>query len=138
MSMTPSDPQERHWQRYLLAKPEAILDYPFGPEAAVFKLQGKMFALLSTGQNGLVLNLKCDPLEAVQLRDLFAAVRPGYHMNKQHWNSVSLNGELPDSEIERQIDNSYALIVRGLTRAQRRHLELKYSQRELYGPDPAV
>lgn len=129
---TPSDLQEASWHRYLLGKPEARLDYPFGPEAAVFKVEGKMFALISGSGAGLSLNLKCDPLEALQLRDIFESVRPGYHMNKKHWNTLLLNGELPEGEIQRQIDNSYALVVRGLTRSQRQRLELHYGTSALY------
>ena len=72
---------------YLLNKPEALEDYPFGAEVTVFKVQGKIFALMAQNNAGVwQLNLKCDPAEAVQLRDVFDAVIPGYHMNKQHWN----------------------------------------------------
>jgi predicted DNA-binding protein (MmcQ/YjbR family) len=101
---------------YLLAKPEAVEEYPFGPDVMVFKVQGKMFALLSgadgksTGKR-TQMNLKCDPLEAIQLRDVFDDVVVGYHMNKKHWNTLYLPdqnhvGDLPQGEIERQIDNS--------------------------------
>ena len=80
----------KHVRDYLLAKPEAIEDYPFGPEVMVFKVKGKMFALLSVtgGKNSdqrPQMNLKCDPLEATQLRDVFDDVVAGYHMNKKHW-----------------------------------------------------
>ncbi len=80
---------------YLLSKPEAEEDFPFGPEVMVFKVKGKMFALLSTdgGKNPdkrSQMNLKCDPLEATQLRDVFDDVIPGYHMNKKHWNTLYL------------------------------------------------
>lgn len=118
----------------LLAKPEAVEDYPFGPDAAVFKLQGKLFALLFRQHDQLKLNLKCDPAEAQMLRDVFSAVRPGYHMNKRHWNTVTLDGSLPEGEIRRMLDNSYALILRGLPRAVRLGLEARHGRDALY-PD---
>jgi len=117
----------------LLAKPEAELDYPFGPDAAVFKVQGKMFALLFQRGGSECVNLKCDPIEAVGLRDLFAAVSPGYHMNKRHWNTVRLDGSLPDGELQRLIDQSYALVVKGLPAATRRGLEARHGRAALYG-----
>jgi predicted DNA-binding protein (MmcQ/YjbR family) len=66
------------------------------------------------------------------LRDLFTAVRPGYHMNKRHWNTVILDGSIPRGEIERMVDNSYALVVRGLRRAERQSLEIAHGTRALY------
>lgn len=117
---------------YLLKKPEAIEDYPFGPDAAVFKVKDKMFALTGHHQNEDILNLKCDPNEALMLRDLFEGVIPGYHMNKKHWNTVFLNGSVPKKEIERMIDNSYKLIVKGLNKTQRTALELTYGEEKLY------
>src|SRR5688572_13906671 len=99
---------------YLLSQPEAVEDYPFGPEAAVFKVRNKMFGLLMEGKEEARINLKCDPDEALALRDIFPAVTPGYHMNKKHWNTVLLDGSVPDGEIERMIDNSYRLVVKGM------------------------
>jgi len=119
--------------RYLLDKPEAVQDYPFGPEVAVMKVYGKMFATLADNRDGLTgMNLKCDPHEALLLRDIFDAVQPGYHMNKRHWNTVLLDGSIPRGEIERMVDNSYALVVRGLPGAKRRALELRYGSAALY------
>ncbi len=116
---------------YLLQKPEAVEDYPFGPEAQVFKIYGKMFALVfqrrnSSGNPLLCLNLKCDPIEALELRDVFACVTPGYHMNKRHWNTVILDGSIPDSEIERMIDNSYFLVAKSLKKTLRTGLEIRH------------
>ncbi|WP_027709441.1 MmcQ/YjbR family DNA-binding protein [Zooshikella ganghwensis] len=119
-------------KQYILEKPEAAEDYPFGPDVAVFKVLGKMFALVSSEDGILNLNLKCDPVEAVQLRDLFSAVRPGYHMNKKHWNTVIIDGSLPNSEIERMIDNSYSLVVKGLTKAARTGLEIRHGKAVIY------
>ena len=108
--------ENRALHRYLLDKPEARLDYPFGPEVAVYKVRDKVFALASAYGAGLTrLNLKCDPQEAEQLRMAFPdIISAGYHMNKKHWNSVNLNSALPQRELERMVDNSYALVVKSL------------------------
>ncbi len=121
---------QKKLKRYLLSKPEAMEDFPFGPDAAVYKILGKMFALVwyegsgNKQQRGRI-NLKCDPVEATQLRDVFDAVMPGYHMNKKHWNTVVLDGSLPNGEIERMIDNSYRLVVKGLKKGERQGLQLR-------------
>ena len=104
---------------YLLGKPEAFEDYPFYPDILVAKVRTRMFATLSEQKGIAQMNLKCDPDEALALRDIFASVRPGYHMNKKHWNTVLLDGTIPDSEIHRMIDNSYRLVVMNLPRLQR-------------------
>ncbi|MCG8673723.1 MAG: MmcQ/YjbR family DNA-binding protein [Pseudomonadales bacterium] len=119
-------------KKYLLSKPEAIEDYPFGPDVAVFKIKGKMFALIGFEKGTPRVNLKCDPQEAVQLRDVFEAVIPGYHMNKTHWNTVIIDGSLPNGEIERMIDNSYALVVKGLKKAERMGLEVRHGKEAIY------
>jgi predicted DNA-binding protein (MmcQ/YjbR family) len=94
---------------YLLSKPEAREDYPFGPDCMVPKVKGKMFATLAYDGDVANMNLKCDPNHAFELRDIFPAVKPGYHMNKLHWNTVVLDGSIPRGEIERMIDHSYML-----------------------------
>ncbi|NJN53034.1 MAG: MmcQ/YjbR family DNA-binding protein, partial [Gammaproteobacteria bacterium] len=99
---------------YLLQRPEAVEDFPFGPDVYVYKVAGKLFATLGTAQGEGRMNLKCDPDEALFLRDTFKAVSPGHHMNKTHWNTVALDGSVPPGEIERMIDRSYALVVSGL------------------------
>lgn len=119
---------------YLLGKPETVEDYPFGPDAAVYKVHGKMFALVFRDGKTEAVNLKCHPLEAIELRDVFSAVRPGYHMNKKHWNTVTLDGSLPAGELQRMIDNSYALVVKGLPKAVRTGLEVRHGQAALYPP----
>lgn len=111
-------------KKYLLNKPEAIEDFPFGPEVAVYKVRDKIFALTGMENNETRINLKCDPAEAEQLRMVFDAVLPGYHMNKKHWNTVIINGSIPDSEVKRMIDNSYALIVKKLGKSAS-HLLIK-------------
>lgn len=115
-------------RNYILSRPESWEDYPFGPGVAVFKVLGKMFATLGT-ENGVArMNLKCDPDEAVMLRDIFDAVLPGYHMNKRHWNTVLLDGSIPKGEIERMIDSSYALVLRGLPSRERKALQRRTGQ----------
>ncbi len=117
---------------YLAGKPEAVEDYPFGPDVLVLKIAGKMFATLSeTPGNAARMNLKCDPDEAVMLRDIFPAVLPGYHMNKRHWNTIVLDGSIPRGEIERMIDNSYSLVVAGLPRRQRQALQIRHGREAL-------
>ncbi len=124
---------EGKFKAYLLAKPEAHEDYPFGPDVAVMKVGDKMFATYSGNSDGYVhMNLKCDPNEALALRDVFESVIPGYHMNKKHWNTVILDDSIPDGEIERMIDRSYGLVVKGLNKAERRSLEIKYGEDEIY------
>jgi predicted DNA-binding protein (MmcQ/YjbR family) len=97
-------------------------DFPFGPDIYVYKIKGKIFAILGTEQNEGRLNLKCDPSEALALRDIFPAISPGYHMNKKHWNTLRLNGTVPEQEIKRQIDQSRFLVVQSLPKMQRQAL----------------
>jgi len=118
---------------YLLSKPESFEDYPFRLDVTVFKIKNKMFATLGERLGNWSMNLKCDPEEAMMLRDVFPSVLPGYHMNKAHWNTIILDDTIPNGEIERMIDNSYALVLKGMTRADRRSLETVYSSAELYG-----
>lgn len=102
--------------------PGAVEDYPFGGGVAVFKVEGKMFALVSLeGEPGSV-NLKCHPGWALELRARHEAVRPGYHQNKRHWNTVELDGTIEDAELRDMIDHSYELVVSGLPRKQRDRL----------------
>ena len=117
---------------YLLSKPAAVEDYPFGPDVLVPKVKGKMFATLSFNKDIAHMNLKCDPNHAFELRDLFDAVIPGYHMNKKHWNTVILDGSIPVGEIERMIDHSYGLVVKKLKKVERETLELSYGKEVLY------
>ena len=119
-------------KEYLLNKPAAREDYPFGPEVMVAKVKGKMFATLSMFDDLGQMNLKCDPLHAQELRDLFASVKPGYHMNKRHWNTVLLDASIPQGEIERMIDHSYALVVKKLKKTEREQLELSFGAERLY------
>lgn len=112
-------------QVYLLNKKAATEDTPFDPEALVYKVMGKMFALVAWQADPLTISLKCEPGQALFLRDLYPAVRPGYHMNKTHWNTVTLDGSIPEPEVLGMIDDSYDLVVKSLTRAQRAALAEK-------------
>jgi predicted DNA-binding protein (MmcQ/YjbR family) len=109
-------------RKYLLAKPGAVEDYPFGPQPLVVKVVGKMFALVTAGDRPLQISLKCEPVQAQFLRNAFPAVQPGYHLNKEHWNTVTLDGSIPEEGIRAMIDDSYRLVVQGLSRAARRQL----------------
>jgi predicted DNA-binding protein (MmcQ/YjbR family) len=104
------------------ARPGAVEDYPFGDDAAVFKVGGKMFALVSLGPPPGSVSLKCDPDLAVELRGRYPAITAGYHLSKRHWNTVELDGSVPDEELRELIDHSYELVVAGLTRAERNKL----------------
>ena len=95
------------------AKPGAVEDYPFGDGVAVFKVGGRMFALVPLSGTPPSVNLKCDPELALELRARHPAVRPGYHQNKRHWNTVDLDGSLDDDEIRWLVDHSYELVSRG-------------------------
>ena len=121
-------------KKYLLAKPESILDYPFGDDIMVFKVKNKMFATLALGERAKSvdktpedkkhywLNLKCDPNEAIMLRDIFPAIIPGYHMCKKSWNTIILDGTIPQGELERMMDNSYLLVVSKMTKKDQQSL----------------
>ena len=117
---------------YLLARPEAREDFPFGPDVAVMKIGNRMFATLALSGGEGRMNLKCDPNEAIMLRDVFDAVLPGYHMNKKHWNTIVLDGSIPVPEIERMIDRSYGLVVKSLRRAEREALILRHGRESIF------
>jgi predicted DNA-binding protein (MmcQ/YjbR family) len=107
---------------YLKGKPGAVVDFPFDALTLVFKVGGKMFALITLKEQPLRMNLKCDPGKAQALRDCYPAIRPGYHMNKRHWNTLILDGTLPDDLIFSLVDDSYALVIKGLTKAVRQRI----------------
>ena len=107
---------------HCLAQKAAVAEFPFGPEAEVFKVMGKMFALIPTDDDPPTISLKCDPVLAEMLRQTYPAVIPGYHLNKRHWNTVTSDGTVPDDEVLEMIDNSYALVVKGLKKADRERL----------------
>ena len=128
---------EKQTQKYLLTKPESLIDYPFGDECKVFKVKNKMFATLALGQIAKSakqdeeakrcywMNLKCDPDEALMLRDIFPSIIPGYHMNKQLWNTIILDGSIPQGEIERMIDNSFLLVMSKMTKKDQQSISIQ-------------
>lgn len=109
----------------VLQQPGAWEDTPFGPEALVYKVGPKMFALIAWLKTPLTISLKCDPPHALALRDCYLAVQPGYHLNKQHWITVAIDRDLPDDELRALIAGSYALVLKRLTRAQRAELAVQ-------------
>ncbi|MFC3578038.1 MmcQ/YjbR family DNA-binding protein [Streptomyces yaanensis] len=115
-------PQEL--RAFCLSFNAAVEDFPFSPEISVFKVQGKMFALSWMDGRPLKVNLKCDPEDAVRLRGEYEGlIAPGYHMNKRHWNTVTVDGGLPDRVVRELIEDSYDLVVAGLPRADRLRLD---------------
>jgi predicted DNA-binding protein (MmcQ/YjbR family) len=107
---------------YCLAKPGAGESYPFGPGALVMKVAGKLFAIIGEDDDPLTVSLKCEPELAVVLRDTHPAVAPGYHLDKRHWNTVTLDGTVPDDELGDWIDDSYDLVVARLPKRVRAEL----------------
>ena len=102
------------FREYCLGKPRATENTPFGPDVLVFKVGGKMFALAALDEIPSRVNLKCDPDLALELRDRYEQVTPGYHMNKRHWNTVEIENGVPDTELRKMVDHSYDLVVRSL------------------------
>jgi predicted DNA-binding protein (MmcQ/YjbR family) len=95
---------------YCIARPGATESFPFGDQTLVFKINNRIFALVNL-DGELSINLKCDPAYALEIRESYAAVSPGYHMNKKHWNTVLLNGTIPDPVVFGWIDHSYNLVA---------------------------
>jgi predicted DNA-binding protein (MmcQ/YjbR family) len=102
-----------------LALPGASEEFPFGDEVSVFKVGGKMFALSHLDGEPLQLSVKCDPELAVQLRSAYAAITPGYHLNKRHWNTITLDGSVPEEMVTDLLGDSYDLVVASLPKARR-------------------
>jgi predicted DNA-binding protein (MmcQ/YjbR family) len=111
-------------REWCLARPEAREEFPFGPRVSVFKVGGKMFALSDLSSRPLQVSVKCEPDLAEQLRATYSAVAPGYHLNKRHWNTLTLDGSLPDATVLDMIEDSYDLVVAGLAKAVRQRLQL--------------
>jgi len=109
-------------REYCLSLSGAEETFPFGPETSVFKVAGKMFALSQLAADSLRVSLKCEPDLAEALREAHASVIPGYHLNKRHWNTVILDGSMPDADIRQMIDDSYDLVVSKLPQSRRRAL----------------
>jgi predicted DNA-binding protein (MmcQ/YjbR family) len=101
---------------YCLSLTGAFEDFPFGPEVAVMKVKDKMFALLPVDASPLTVSLKVDPDEAILQRQQYKAITEGYHLNKRHWNTVLIDGEIGDEQVLELIEDSYLLVRRGLTK----------------------
>ena len=108
---------------YCINKKAATESFPFDEKTLVFKVMNKMFALTNI-EGELRINLKCNPKKALELREEFDFVLPGYHMNKQHWNTVYLDGSVPQGELERMIDNSFLLVVSKMTKKDQQSILL--------------
>jgi predicted DNA-binding protein (MmcQ/YjbR family) len=109
-------------RRWCLDQAGAVEEFPFGPEHSVFKVAGKMFALSALDREPLEVSVKCEPELAAQLRHTYPAIRPGYHLNKRHWNTITLDGSLPDDLVPDLIEDSYALVVSALPKRLRDQL----------------
>jgi len=107
------------FREYCLSKSGASESAPFGEDTIVFKVGSKIFALASLDDVPARVNLKCDPDLALELRDRYEQVRPGYHMNKKHWNTVEIEGGIPEVELYSMIDHSYELVVKRLPKARK-------------------
>lgn len=108
---------------YCLAKKGAEETFPFNETTLVFKVMGKMFALTGLDDEIFKVNLKCDPEWAIELREEYPEIQPGYHMSNKHWNTVEFEGELPDKFLRELIDHSYVLVVKGLRKKDKEILE---------------
>jgi predicted DNA-binding protein (MmcQ/YjbR family) len=106
-----------------MALPGAVEEFPFDPDLSVFKVAGKIFALTRLGGDPLAVSLKCDPGLAQDLRATYPAITGGYHLNKRHWNTVVIDGSLPDRLIGDMVEDSYDLVVAGLSGAKREALQ---------------
>jgi len=109
-------------REYCLSKKGVTEEFPFDEETLVFKVMGKIFLIAPMERIPLQINLKCDPDKAIELREEYETVQPGYHLNKKHWNTVTINGSIPPAEILKWIDISYDLVVKGLKKSERENL----------------
>ncbi|MCH5600653.1 MmcQ/YjbR family DNA-binding protein [Niabella ginsengisoli] len=99
-------------RNYCLAKPDVEETLPFGPDTLVYKVGGKIFLLMGMDSDPLSFNVKCNPDKALELRETYPSVAPGYHMNKTHWNTVTVDGSVPFKQLKEWIDHSYELVCK--------------------------
>lgn len=112
------------FREYCLSKPHTIEDFPFGPQYLTFKIAGKMFAVTNLDEAEFTVNLKCEPIRALALREEFEEITPGFHMNKKHWNTVDFEGSLGEDFICELIDHSYEMVVQSFSKKKRVELGL--------------
>ena len=110
-------------REYCLKKPEVTESFPFGEDTLVFKVAGKIFLLAGLDEIPLNTDLKCNGGKAIELREMYDSVLPGYHMNKNHWNTVIIDGTIPRRELMEWIDDSYLLVVNSLTKADKERIK---------------
>jgi predicted DNA-binding protein (MmcQ/YjbR family) len=108
---------------YCKEKEGTSLDFPFGENVMVIKVGRKMFVLIKNIENPPKMTLKCDPEKSVELRNKYKAIKPGYHMNKRNWNTIDMDGSVPDEEIYKMIDESYELVIQTLSKSKRQKIE---------------
>jgi predicted DNA-binding protein (MmcQ/YjbR family) len=109
-------------RRHCLAQPEAVEEFPFTAEHSVFKVAGKMFAISALKRKPLEISVKCDPELAEQFRASYDGVEAGWHLNKRHWNTITIGADLPDRLVKDMIEDSYDLVVEGLPKQKRERL----------------
>jgi predicted DNA-binding protein (MmcQ/YjbR family) len=114
------------FQAYCLSKPATSEDFPFGEENMCLRVGGKIFAICDLVNLPFSVNLKCDPDRAVELREQYEEVQPGYHMNKKHWNTINFEGSVPPTLLRELIDHSYDLVARSLKKSDRQALGLDF------------
>lgn len=110
-------------REYCLKKKGVTEEFPFGNETLVYKVMGKIFLLTGLASESFTFNVKSDPDKAVELREQYDAVQPGYHMNKKHWNTIHVDGRLSNQLLKEMIDDSYTLVVNSLPKKQREELQ---------------
>ena len=110
-------------ESFILNKKAVTLSYPFGEQAMVFKLKGKMFALIAKKEKPLHLSLKCDPFDALSYREIYESVIPGYHLNKKHWNTIYVNGEVKEDILFEMINDSYELVLQKFSKKIQNEIE---------------
>jgi predicted DNA-binding protein (MmcQ/YjbR family) len=110
-------------RKYCLEKKSTTESFPFGESTLVFKVSGKMFLLISLDSLPLQFNVKCDPEKAGELREEYSSIIPAFHMNKKHWNTIILNGQINAKLVREMIDSSYALVIQSLPLKERKRLD---------------
>jgi len=103
-------------REYCLSKADAEEAFPFGPDTLVYKVNGKVFLIAGLDSQPLSFNVKCDPDKAIELREEFECVKPGYHMNKKHWNTIVVDGSVSSKQLKEWIDHSYELVSKAKRR----------------------